>query len=305
MKMKKILNKLKLGIVAIVFTIMGCTEKEDSIPNGLFNNVTNGANLRTIKFIETFDFFNPASKWTVEIEEQDSQKGALFQEIRLYVSRGSGVEKFLKTIPASSFSTGPRGLPTGKVTVTLQETLTLLGIAPGSFTSADKFNVRMALILTDGRVFTTTNSGAQVTGGNYYKSPHTYSVQFFCPLVNAADFNGNYKVVLDKWEDYSIGDVIPVTYVPSEGLYKFRISCANNAFISNAATTYLTVTINPLNGSVTGTSNQGYNYGLPSGALTNVFITGSVGTCTGDINLIQEFRGGYNNKDFIFNLEKQ
>ncbi len=318
--MKKFLNIFKISVTVLLLTIASsCTEKENSIPNGIYDGVTNGANLRTIKLIQsTFNFFDNNSKWSVELEEQDAQNGALFQEIKIYVSRTKAAipasggnpaipsitdpEKFIKTVAASTFTPGLRGLPQGKIEVSLQETLTTLGLTSGQYLTSDKFTIRLALVLTDGRIFSSNNSGAQVVGGNYYNSPHSYSVQFFCPLVNAADFNGNYKVTADAWADYSIGDTVPVSYTPGDG-YTFKIQNANNTFIANTSTSY-NITINPVNGLVTGSSSAGLDYTPSNGVLTNVAITGSVGTCTGDINLKLTFTGRYSAANQTFNLVK-
>ena len=47
------------------------------------------------------------------------------------------------------------------------------------------------------------------------------------------------------------------------------------------------VTIDPTDGSVTLTSNECFDYG--GGFCTDVIGTGSVGTCTGDINVVLNF----------------
>jgi hypothetical protein len=304
MKMKTNINRLKLCILALVLTTVSCTEKEDSIPNGIYSSTTNGANLRTISENQkTFNFYDTSSEWSVTVEEQDAKGGALFSEIKVYAAKGSGVEKFVKSISASTFSTGPVGLPRGTVKVKLSEALTALSLTTGQYIPSDKINMRLELILTDGRVFSSKNASTSVTGGGYYASPFSYSVQFFCPLANAADFNGNYKVVADAWADYNPDDIVPVSYVPSDGTYKFRILNTNNLYINNPNTSYYLVTIDPTNASVTLTSNQPLFYS-PSTPATNVTGTGSVGSCTGDINLKLKFEGGYNAANQTFTLVK-
>lgn len=55
------------------------------------------------------------------------------------------------------------------------------------------------------------------------------------------------------------------------------------------------VTISPADAAVTVASNECLNY--PGWACLDVTGTGSVGTCTGDINIMLDF-GGYTDNDF-------
>lgn len=284
--------------------LQSCSSDE-STPDNVLTNTTRGAILRTIKVNQsTFNFFDTTSKWSVNVEEQDAENGALLSEVRLYVKQTkngvTGPEVLLKSFPAASFPKGVNGLPTGEVSATLAETLSKLGLTTGGYTTSDKFAMRLELVLTDGRTFTNTNSSSTIVGGVYFSSAFLYSVQFFCPLVNAATFNGNYKVTIDAWADYSKGDIVPVQYVPADGLYTFRIRNTNNPYISNPTTSYMIVTINPANAAVTVTANETFNY---IGWL-NVTVTGSgtVGSCTGDINLRLNFSGSSQNQ--AFNLVK-
>lgn len=284
--------------------LQSCSSDE-STPENVLDNTTRGAILRTTKVNQsTFNFFDTTSKWSVNIEEQDAENGALFSEVRLYVKHTkngvTGPEVLLKSFPAASFPKGVNGLPTGEVSATLAETLSKLGITTGGYTTSDKFAMRLALVLTDGRIFTNTNSSSTVVGGVYFSSGFLYSVQFFCPFANVSTFNGNYKVTADAWQDYSVGDIVPVQYVPADGLYKFRINNTNNPYLVNSSTSYIIVTVNPTNAAVTVTSNEVWNYG--GGFLTTVTGSGTVGSCTGDINLKLNFSGSSQNQ--TFNLVK-
>ncbi|MEL1252574.1 hypothetical protein AAEO57_02200 [Flavobacterium sp. DGU38] len=120
-----------------------------------------------------------------------------------------------------------------------------------------------------------------------------------CPLEDASLFNGNYKVTADTWQDYSVGDIVPVVYNPSNGQYVFRILNTANPYLINASTSYIIGTINPVNNSVTVTSNEQWNYG--PGQVYTVTGTGNVGSCTGDINLKIRFSGS---AEYTFNLVK-
>ncbi len=141
--------------------------------------------------------------------------------------------------------------------------------------------------------------GADVANSTIWAATQTYLA--LCPLTDASLFNGNYKVVVDQWSDYAVGTIIPVVYNPADGTFTFRILCTKNPYLVNAATASLLVTINPTTNATTVKSSEDFNYG--GGDVTSVNGTGSVGSCTGDINLKLNFPGfgasGYN-----FNLVK-
>lgn len=293
--MKKYLYKIFALLIA--FSLMQSCETDTKIVDDVFANIERGAILRTVATPNpTFDFNNKSSQWIVTVEAQDIQNGKLLAEVKVYstfVKGGSaGTEVFVKSIPASSFTEGPFGLPRGDIAVSLQEVLDKAGLHTGDFDSSDSFNIRLESVLTDGRIFTSTNSTGTVTGGSFYSSPFEYSVQFFCALSNASMFNGAYVIDFDAWADYNPGEIVQVQYVSG---YKFRILSNANPYIGNPGTSYMEVTIDPTDGSCTVASNECFNYG--PGFCLDVVGSGSVGTCTGDINVVIDF-GGYTNNGF-------
>jgi hypothetical protein len=284
--MKKFIY-IGLFIASSLFVITSCST-EDKLIDQLFDTVERGAVLRTIAVTNpTFDFLDTSKSWSVNLEIQDEKNGSLVSEIKVYatlVDDGTvGSENLVKTISTSSFSIGPYGFPRGDVSLSLQETIDALGLSVGDYDSADSFNIRLVAVLTDGREYT-NDAGGTVTGGSFFSSPFAYSAQFFCALADASNFDGNYVVTVDAWADYSPGEVVPVQFVSG---YTFRILSTNNPFINNPNTSYMEVTIDPTDGSVTLTSNECFDYG--GGFCTDVIGTGSVGTCTGDINVVLNF----------------
>ncbi|NQU84450.1 MAG: hypothetical protein HQ541_01695 [Mariniphaga sp.] len=292
----------KIFVLLVAFTLMQSCETDDKIIDDVYNNVTRGAVLRTIETPNaTFDFFDTSSRWIVTVEAQDIQNGDLLSEIRIhsaFVNDGTiGTEVLVKTIPASELTTGPFGFPRGDVSISLQEALDAAGLVAGDYDSGDSFNVRLESVLTDGRIFTSTNTVGTITGGSFFSSPFLYSVQFFCALQDASNFDGNYIVTNDVWADYAPGEVVQVEF---DSGYTFRILSTNNPYIANPSTCYMIVTIDPSDGSATVTSNECFDYG--PGFCLDITGAGSVGTCTGDINLIIDF-GPYTNQ--AFSLVKQ
>lgn len=294
---KKIISGILLGSLAL---LSSCSSDDNSSkPNSVFSTTTSGAILRTISINQgTFNFISPSDEWSATLEIQGISLNQL-REIKLYakhVSTATSDEAYIKSFNSSIFQNGPFNLPRGDVKVSLTEVLSGLQLTDGEYTASDKFILRFEMVLTDGRTFSSNNASATVTGGSYFSSPFQYSAQFFCPLTDASTFNGTYTVVTDAWADYAAGDTVPVVYDPADGQYTFRIMSTNNPYISNASTSYMKVTINPNDGSVTVQSNEDFNY--PGFAVLSVTGIGTVGTCTGDINLVLDF-GPYTENSFI------
>jgi len=286
--MKKYILKLFTLLIGVI-AFQSCNS--DKIIQQVEAARTSGAILRTKAVVnKTFDFFDTSSQWIVSLEEQDAKDGGLFASINVYAKLNTGgTEAQVKTIQASTFTTGPNGLPVGDVAVSLSEVLSALGLNPGDYTPADQFFVRLEVVLTDGRTFSSGNTSGVVAGGSFFSSPFQYSVQFFCKLTDASLFSGNYVVTDDAWADYSPGDIVPVVPVP--GTTSFRFLSTNNPFIANPNTSWIQFDIDPATGDVTGGSNEDFNYGSPSSPfLVPVTISsGSVGTCTGSVDVKLNF----------------
>ncbi len=274
----------------LLVLLLGACSTDEKTAVDVVEDVGRGAILRTLAIPSpTFDFNDASSQWTVTVEEQDSQNGDLLSEVEVYAqllsANGNSDEFLVGTVPASGFTEGPFGLPRADISLVLSDVLAALGLQPGEFGSDDQFNIRLNLKLTTGQSFTNTDQTANIAGGQFFQSPLNYRAQFFCALTDASAFSGTYTVVVDAWADYVAGETVPV--VPGDDPFTFRILSTNNPFIVNTATSYIEVTINPADGTVTAASNESFDYGVP----IDVVGRGSVGTCTGDINLILDFVG--------------
>ena len=295
--MKNLLKKII--IYSFPLLLVNCSTEDKTI-DIVLDNANSGATLRTIEEKQkAFDFNDTASQWIVTLEQQDSSNGQNFSSINVYASHTSGnvtsKEVLVKNIPATNFSkTGFNGYLRGDVSTSLAETLVALNLSSGEYFSSDKFNIRLEVVLKDGRTFSAKNNSPRILTGTYFKSPFEYSVQFSCPLADASIFNGDYKVVADAWADYASGDVVPVVHDSANGLFQFRILNTSNPYLVNGASTYIIVTVDPTDSSVKVTSNEPWDYG--GGFITTVTGDGSVGSCTGDISLSLDFSGASSNQ---------
>lgn len=170
---------------------------------------------------------------------------------------------------------------------------------PDDIELTDQLLISSTITLKNGTVIQLTkDDGSQNYGIDTANSPLFSITQKYivsCPLDDASAFTGDYTVVTDDWADYAPGEIIPVEYNPDvDGLYSFRVRNTNNPYIDNPTTSYFLVTVNPDDATVTVQSNENLLYtGFDTIDVTG---TGTVGSCTGDINLTLTFGpyGDYN-----------
>jgi len=192
----------------IIFSFNSC-KQSDNIIDSTLDNFETGAVLRTIQVVSnTLNSSNNASTWEVKVEEQDQQDGKLFKSVSVYVSirdltpnNGLTVakDKFVKSFDASTFSTGPKGLPTGNVSASFGEAVTALGITSAQHAPGDLFVFELRLELTDGRIFGASSAAGIITGG-FFASPFKYNAILLC-----SPEPGTYRVVMhdsfgDGWQ---------------------------------------------------------------------------------------------------------
>ena len=202
--MKKQINKIVVLLLSVVL-FTGC-ESDDKAIDQVFDGVSYGAILRTIDVPgKSFNLTDLNSAFSVIVEEQDEEYGALLSEVDVYVSK-DGNEVMINTIPASAFTTGDKGLPVATISVTLGETLTALGLGT-NYDVGDVFVIRLSLKLTDGREFSASSSSGSLQG-SYFASPFLYSSPILCtpkPGDYVVDMQDSYG---DGWQ----GDGIKVTF---------------------------------------------------------------------------------------------
>ncbi len=186
----------------LALATVSCSD-DDKIIDNLFETVESGAVLRTVKVTGgALDVLDTSATTTVEIEEQDVENGGLLSEVRVFVNLTDNTpdattttsESILTTIPAADFSSGPFGLPRGSFSATLGEMAAALGIAPGDYNCGDAFVLRLELVLTDGRAFSSADVTSTVQGGSFFSSPFQYTVNLIAPLPSDDLYTGNYQL---------------------------------------------------------------------------------------------------------------
>nr|WP_288935163.1 hypothetical protein [uncultured Allomuricauda sp.] len=308
--MKKII-KIVLLFPSLLLLVMGC-EQEEKLPlESITNALGTAGGLRTINIgSPTFNFLDKNNtEFSVDVEEWDAQDGDLLESVDVLVAftdnspengDNTMAATLVKNVPASDFAVDSSSrLPRTTLTVSLVEVANALGLdIDDDILSNDTFRVNLSLNLSDGTVFNSSNFEGNITGA-FFNSPFTYPVQFSCPIEDASLFQGTYIVTRDDWADYGVGNEIPV--VLGEDPFTFRILSTNNPFIANPDTSYMELTINPDDGTVTVQSNECFNYG--PGFCLPVTGTGSIGSCTGSIDITIDFSPSFPGN--VFRLAKK
>ena len=209
------IKKYYLILFALTLAIFSCND-DDKVTDDVQSEFTVGGILRSIEILSnTLNSSDPLSEFSVIVEEQDVEDGALLKSVSVFVSmkdltpdNGTTVseDKFVKTIDASAFSPGPFGLPRSTITVTFGEAESALGIAGAtlSHTPGDLFVFELKLELTDGRIFDSTTTGSSVTGGFFNSS------FLFNALISCTPEPGTYTLEIqdaygDGWQSDGMG----------------------------------------------------------------------------------------------------
>ena len=202
--MRKLLSRYIGKSIAIFLIVFTACEDGEEIFDQIRGAEQRGAILRTVNLISNELPIGVADAgFTVELEVQDQQDGALLSELDVFVGFNDNTvpdggtdldvaESLFSTIPASSFTTGEFGLPRTMVDIPLSEMLSFTGIQETDLFGGDQFTVRFDLNLTDGRTFSNDDNSGTITG-SYFSSPFLYTPTVVCP-VGEDQFVGTYVV---------------------------------------------------------------------------------------------------------------
>lgn len=253
-------NIFKILICSLLMVSFSCQESDNTIDTVL--DYETGAILRTISVnSQLLNASDPNSTFSITIEEQDEQDGALLQEVRVlvelrdltteYTTPATGAA-LVQTIPASEFTTGPVGLPRTDVNMLFGDAAAALGLSlneVNGYNPGDIFIVKLELVLTDGRVFGASSASGIITGG-YFSSPFQYNA-----LLTCSPMFGEYTVVMfdvygDGWQTTTGGDggegltidmdgvVTSVAMCNQWGTYEFECTPTSDGY-NATATVYI------------------------------------------------------------------
>ncbi len=214
--MKKIINLILIAGLVLVSASCEDTDKLNFDPLTL----EEGAFLRTLSVeSNTFNAADiPGSMWGATVEGDDGSNGDLMTSVDVFVSfrdntpdngETAPAEALIKTIPIADFARNDDGFLQASISATAPETLSALGITSSDIDGGDRFTFRLALNLSDGRVFSSTNIGLNITGP-FFNSPFRYVADVVCNPLNP--IAGDYIFELeDTYGDGWDGAFVTVT----------------------------------------------------------------------------------------------
>lgn len=243
------MKKFKIYIIATLVLALGaCSSDDATIGQDVLNTVERGAVLRTINLESgTYNAFDPTSEFSLVFQEQDIEDGGLMESVDVFVSfqRSTGEsftpvgsELLLKTIEASEFTIDEFKLPRTSLKITLSQITTALSLTSSDFTGGDRFVIRLALNLTDGRTITFTDVASNVASSSFFRSPYRYFANVAC--IPLAPVPGLYRFELvddygDGWDGAFMTvtiDGVPtvITATGSGTTFEFTIAPGTTSF---------------------------------------------------------------------------
>lgn len=177
------------SVLAAAFLVMACeTQMVDKLDDF---NLEQGGYMRTVTpFPVGNATFNVSranltgTKMEAVLEAVTPDKGALFSSYDLSIrfvdttpanGNRTTVARTLRSIPASAYSKDPTtGYPRHTLSITGTEALTASGLTAADISTGDRFEVTAVMRLSNGRAFTASNTGVNITGGAFYSSPFFY-----------------------------------------------------------------------------------------------------------------------------------
>lgn len=190
------MKHLKTYAILLALGLFSTACKTDFIPEAIdLDKLENGGYIRTVTPFPVDPTGQPKSfrfilsnvnstKMEFVAEAVTPNKGAAFSSYELSIrfvdttpSNGTktGTSQPLKTIASSVFTKDAvTGYPRTTIVVSGTEALAASKVALTDMSVGDRFEITGIMKLADGKVFTTTNTGLNITGGAFYSSPFLY-----------------------------------------------------------------------------------------------------------------------------------
>lgn len=276
-----------ISLFILTLLLSACSDEDNQLSTDVNDT---GIFLRTISNNSTL--FTPdsfaSSKIDLTLELGGNSAEQNLSVVNVYVTYKdsenvfTGPEKLFVSYGLGDFvKDGTSGLLRKNFVYTTPQIFAALGITNNLvYDDSDGITIRFEAVAKDGKKFTNTNLGQELTTA-FYKSPFIYDFTVLCPY-NSNMYNGDYEVVEDTWADYSAGDTVPVVSGPNTN--QFKILSTNNPYLVNTSSYILVTVTNTTSGIVTISSNEVFDYG-PSFGTVAVSGSGSINLCNGDINL--------------------
>ncbi len=249
MKTNKLLKKLMLFFITL--SIVSCNNEIKELQAAANGEIGAYARVLTSSEDKSTNLFDEnASEWDVKMEFVDEKAGSLVESYSLYVTFKDNTiendtapnysiteEVLVGTWNKSSFNAGDT-YPTLSIKVKSSEALTALGLDISHADGGDAFVYRGEIKLSDGRVFSSTNSGKGINSELFYNDAFGFSSPFVC--VPSSPIAGDWKIeMIDVYSDGWDGAYILVTLDGTETKYTATGAGADHIITVPAGSTSL------------------------------------------------------------------
>lgn len=293
-------NKLLIipVLLSVVFGVVSCSKTTENDIEEYINSFTVGAYLREAEIFSpangsftangnlgnTFDFGNLAAG---KIGKRVRPWGSPISKVNVYVVKGQNntqsAWKFVK-----AYDRNPSDTSHFNIEVTSAEIATalVLPLNQTTFNLGAVFTCYLEVITSDGRKFTINNTNADVTAaGSFYFATFNFNGTVVCPYVPAS-MAGNYKVIEDGWEDWSIGDILNNVVVNTTATSLQMQNVYPSPAFGGQSAQPIVVTVNSVTGVATVTNSRYGNYGGTDWYVSTAGSGNFVLSCTGTITLL-------------------
>jgi hypothetical protein len=222
MKTKNITKGILMMFIASL-TLTSCEDEVNELQTGASVEAGAYARILTSSADKTTNLLNPsASSFDATIEFVDSESGNLVDSYAIFVAFKDNTiasdtapdnsivnEVLVQTWEKSSFVPGTK-YPTLDFTLSSQDAIDKLGLDLAIAEGGDTFVYRGEITLSDGRTFSSTNSGVSVNAELFFNDAFSFSSAFVC--VPDQPIAGDWIITMeDSYGDGWDGAYIVVT----------------------------------------------------------------------------------------------
>ncbi|WP_019039480.1 hypothetical protein [Psychroflexus tropicus] len=230
--MKTLISKICL--LVLIAVVIGCDDNERPIDT-FFDNTTRGTVLRTIDDQTSLEFNVGVENLVTIGAEVIDQRGQDFEKVDVFLSfidnnpedgDNSKDEVLAVSIPKADFDQSGE-YPVLDLNFNTEDINSTLGLTSEDYTGGDRFDVRLALVMNDGRVFSSNNVNNVVSGGAFFRSPFLYAINVTC-FVPQDYFVGEYLMERISDQESPFGDsftqegeVVTITRNGADRVFEF------------------------------------------------------------------------------------
>ncbi|MEX6627447.1 hypothetical protein [Tenacibaculum salmonis] len=252
MMVKQIIKTISLGSL-IALSIIGCDDNTNELQT-VASTGEKGAYARVLSISDDINanlLDTENSKWEAQVEFVDAQQGKLVESYSIYATFKDNTiatedapdnsiknEVLISTWEKSSF-TATETYPKLDIVVNAKDIISKLGLDLDLTEGGDSFVLRGEISLSDGRTFSSTNSGVSVNSELFFNDAFSFTSTLVC--VPASPLTGDWKIeMFDNYGDGWNGGFITVTLDGVSTEYKAEGSETSVTFNVPAGTSSLT-----------------------------------------------------------------